>query len=254
MGMKIKKDIVTGLMVITVIAAVVIGFNLYREHSTRSALATRIAELSPRGGGPPATIEGLREAIILYETQIEQYVKDVAQTGVYWKILATRLQDKGLHGEALNALARAIEYTPEEPVLHYLRGLSAAVMAKASYDNTMVKGGLAQQSYYFSLAEQSYLRAIQLNHDYGRPLYGLGILYTFELERSEDAIPYLVRYLEISKNNVDGMFVLARAYYITGQYQKSIALYDRIPSLTKDSEKQTDAEQNKRTILGLPNG
>jgi tetratricopeptide (TPR) repeat protein len=252
--MKIKKDIVTGLTVIMVIAAAVIGFNLYRGNSARSALANRIAELSPRGGGPPASIEGLREAIALYEAHIEQYVKDAAQTGVYWKILATRLQDKGLHGEALGALARAIEYTPEEATLHYLQGLSAAIMAKSSYDNAVMKNGLTQQSYYFALAEQSYLRAVQLDHDYGRPLYGLGVLYAFELNRPEEAVPCLERYLEISKNNVDGMFVLARAYYMTGHYQKAIALYDRIPSLTKDSQKQAEAEKNKRTILGLPNG
>ena len=251
--MKIKKDMVTGLMVITVIAALVIGINVYRKYSVRSSLAARIAELGPHGG-PPATIEGLREAITLYEAQIEQHVKDAAQTGVYWKILATRLQDRGLHTEALNALARAIEYTPEEPTLHYLQGLSAAIVAKSSYNNATARGELTQQNYYFSLAEHSYLRAIQLDSDYGRPRYGLWILYVFELDRPEEAIPHLEHYMDISKNNVDGMFVLARAYYMMGQNQRALAVYDRISSLTKDPKKQAEAEQNKRTILGLPNG
>jgi tetratricopeptide (TPR) repeat protein len=251
--MKVKKDMRTGLVVITLIAALVIGFNIYRKYSARSSLAARITELSPRGG-PPGTIEGLREAITLYEAQIEQYVKDAAQTGVYWKILATRLQDKGLHTEALNALERAIAYNPEEATLHHLRGLSAGIVAKSHYDGALTREGISQQDYYFTLAERSYLRAIELNSDYGRPRYGLGILYVFELNRPAEAIPHLERYLEISKNNVDGMFVLARAYYMTGQYEPALELYERIPSLTKDPQKRADAAQNKQTVLGLLNG
>ncbi|MDR2536098.1 MAG: tetratricopeptide repeat protein [Treponema sp.] len=247
--MNIKKDTVIGLLVIMVIAALIIGFMLYRKYSARSELAARIAELSPRGGGPPITIDGLREAIALYEAQIEQHVKNAAQTAVYWKILATRLQDRGLHTEALNALAKAIEYTPQEPLLHYLRGLSAAVIAKNTYDTIVAKGDMLQREYYFSLAEHAYLQAIELDESYGKPRYGLGVLYVFELDRPEEAIPHLERYLEISKNNVDAMFVLARAYYTAGQDHQAVELYEHIPNLTKDPQKRLDAEQNKRTIL-----
>jgi tetratricopeptide (TPR) repeat protein len=246
--MSVKKDTVIGLLVIMVLASAIVGFMVYRNYSARSNLAARIAELEPRGGGPPATIEGLRKAIALYEAEIEQHIKETTKTAVYWKILATRLQDKGFHTEALNALARAVEYSPEEPVLHYLRGLSAAVVAKNSYDSLGAKGGLPQRDYYFSLAEQAYLRAIELDDSYGKPRYGIGVLYVFELDRPIDAIPHLERYLEILKNNVDAMFLLARAYYAAGNIQGAVSLYDRIPSLTKDPQKRSDAEYNKREI------
>ncbi|MDR0525197.1 MAG: tetratricopeptide repeat protein [Spirochaetaceae bacterium] len=239
-----KKDTVFGVGVIIVIAGLVVGYGVYRKIGSQNALASRIAALSPRGG-PPEGIDNLREAIALYEAKIEQHVKDAAQTGVYWKILATRLQEAGLYSDAFDAITRAVEYSPQEATLHYMRGLYAGILAKNAYDALTARRGQ-----YLSIAEQEYLKAIELAEDYGRPRYGLGILYVFELDRPMEAIPHLERYLEISRNNVDAMFVLARAYYMTGSTDQAVELYDRIPGLTKDPQKRQDAENNKRTILG----
>ncbi|MDR1302598.1 MAG: tetratricopeptide repeat protein [Treponema sp.] len=249
--MKIKKDTVIGMVVILVIGALVLGIYAYRKYRFRDTLATRIAELGPRGGGPPTTIQGLREVIALYEAKIEQQVKDGAQTGVYWKILATRLQDRGLHSEALDALERAIYYTPAEPTPHYLRGVSAGIVAKSSYGSSETGGGDNLRMRYFELAEKAFLRAIELDERYARPRYGVGVLYVFELDRPEEAIPHLERYVELAKNEVDGMFILARAYYMTSRYEGAVDLYDRILKLTKDPKKRSDAEQNKAVVLGL---
>ncbi|MDR3113966.1 MAG: tetratricopeptide repeat protein [Treponema sp.] len=249
--MKIKKDGMIGIVVILLIGSLVLGIHIYRKYRFRDTLATRIAELGPPGGGPPLTIQGLREAIALYEAKIEQHVKDAAQTGVYWKILATRLQDRNLHGEALNALERAIYYTPADPTPHYLRGVSAGIVAKASYGSPEIGGGDSRRMPYFELAEEAFLRAIELDDRYAQPRYGLGILYVFEFNRPEEAIPHLERYMELAKNEVDGMFVLARAYYMTGRYDGAVDLYDRILKITKDPKKRADAEQNKAAVLGL---
>ncbi|MDR2397464.1 MAG: tetratricopeptide repeat protein [Spirochaetaceae bacterium] len=249
--MKIRKDVIIGIAVILIIGGGALGGHAYRKYRFRDTLAKRIAELGPPGGGPPTSIQGLREAIALYEAKIEQHVKDAAQTGTYWKILATRLQDRGLHGEALDALERAIYYTPADPSPHYLRGVSAGVVAKASYGSPEVGGGDNRRLRYFELAEGAFLRAIELDNEYARARYGLGILYVFELDRPEDAILHLERYLELSKNEVDGMFVLARAYYMTNRYDGAIDLYDRILQITKDPKKRSDAEQNKAQVVGL---
>ena len=45
------------------------------------------------------------------------------------------------------------------------------------------------------------------------------------------------------------MFVLARAYYVTGRYDEAVSLYDRIISTTKSDEKKKEAEANKRIVL-----
>jgi tetratricopeptide (TPR) repeat protein len=235
------KDAVTGILVIVIVAAGITAITRYIKNSDRNALAERIASVNR--GAPPETIEGLKAAIAEYEKQIERYVKDAAQVGVYWKILATRLQDKGLYNESLKALERAIYYTPEDPGLHCLTGECAGRLAKSVHDFS--GSGEGERERLYALSEEAYLRAIELDGRYLRPKYGLAVLYVFELDRPAEAIPHLQKYLEISKSDVDAMFVLARAYYMTENYQAAVDTYDRIIALTKDANKRAEAENNK---------
>ena len=102
---------------------------------------------------------------------------------------------------------------------------------------------------YLKLAESAYLRAIELEPRYVRSLYGLGVLYVFELDQCEKAIPYLETALSVETKNTDIMFVLARAYYVEGQYDNAVSLYDKIISVTKSEQKKKSAEANKKIAL-----
>jgi tetratricopeptide (TPR) repeat protein len=243
---KIKKEALVGLGVIVLAIAAIMMFTGYQRNRQRDALAREIAALNPQNG-PPETIEGLRTALRAYEAKIEGHVRDAAQTGIYWKILAYRLQGRGMHGEALEALKHAISYNPEDSALHYLTGVSAGVMAKSSLNFEGSPANMTRENYY-ALAEEGYLRAISLDGRYVSALYGLGVLYVFELERPLEAIPCLLRSLEISPG-VDAMFVLARAYYMTGAYQEAVAVYDRIIGFTRDAEKLQEAQINRQLAL-----
>jgi tetratricopeptide (TPR) repeat protein len=248
--MKKLKDVFLGILVLLIIGALVLVVYRYEAGKTRRDLAKRIAELSPRGG-PPETIEGLKAAIALYEAQIELNVKEGAQAGVYWKILATRLADRNMHKDALDALERAVSYNAEDPTLFYLTGLSAAIAASSSLDFPGASGAPgAERDRYFALSESAYLRAISLDPDYARPRYGLGILYIFELDRPAEAIPHLTRYLERMSSDLDAMFALARAYYMTGDNTAAIELYDRILSRTKDQKRKAEAQRNREIVMG----
>jgi tetratricopeptide (TPR) repeat protein len=243
---KIKKEALIGVGVIALIAAAILIFTGYNRNRQRDALAEEIAALNP-GNGPPETIEGLRSAIRAYEAKIALHVKDAAQTGVYWKILAYRLQGRGLHGEALKALEQAVSYAPLDPALHYLTGVSAGAMAKSSLNFEGSAGNMTRENYY-ALAENGYLRAISLSERYFAPLYGLGVLYAFELGRPGEAVPYLLKGLEI-RADVDAMFVLARAYYMTESYREAVEMYERIIGFTGDPEKQQEAQINRQLAL-----
>lgn len=248
--MKIKKASITGLVIIVLVAAGILAIVLYQKNADRSELAKRMFSMG--GSNQGTSVSELKSSIAKYERRITQHVRDAVQTGVYWKILAVRLQDRGLHDEALEALENAIHYTPEDPALHYFTGISAGVMAKSvhrfpgSDDN--------ERQRYFKLAEDAYLRAIELDSSYLRPLYGLGVLYVFELDRPQDAIPYLERCLALSRNDVDSMFVLARAHFMLKNNQTAIELYDRIITLTSDEQKRTEAQNNRQFILGQMHG
>jgi tetratricopeptide (TPR) repeat protein len=247
--MKIK-DTVLGISVMLILGAGIYGFYRFDQGKVHRDLAKRMAELSPTGG-PPETIEGLRAAIKAYEEQIELNVKEGAQTGVYWKILATRLADRNMHRDALDALERALYYNAEDPTLYHLTGVSAHIAAKSSLDFPGASGPEAMAR-YFGLAESAFLRAISLDSSYAKPRYGLGVLYVFDLNRPAEAIPHLERYLELMSSDISAMFALARAYYVTGSSSRAAALYDRIVERTKDPKIKAEAQNNKDIVLSQP--
>jgi tetratricopeptide (TPR) repeat protein len=128
-------------------------------------------------------------------------------------------------------------------------GVSAGIVAKSALNFEGTRGNMGRDNYY-TLAEEGYLRAIALDERYVRPMYGLGVLYTFELGRPQEAIPYLLRCLDISPDT-DAMFVLARAYYMIEAYREAVEVYDRIIGFTKDPAKQNEAQINRQMVLDL---
>lgn len=242
--MKTPKKALPVIVVIVLIAG--LGFAAF-SFLRPSNLVHRIADVSP-GGSPPETIEGLRAAIGAYESKVEATVAAAAQAGIYWKILAVRYIDKKMYGEALEALKSAVEYFPEDATLHYLTGVSAAVMAKSSLDFAAT-GRSKERERLFALSESAYRRSIALEPKYARPLYGLGVLLVFELDRAAEAVAPLETYLSMQTKDVDAMFVLARAYYMTDRRDQAVKLYDRILSLSKDEKKRAEATANKKTVL-----
>jgi tetratricopeptide (TPR) repeat protein len=241
-----EKKKPTLVIVLIILIAAGLGFGAWRLLRPNS-LTDRIVELGP-GGAPPETIEGLRRAIDSYEARLEERVRISAQAGIYWKILAVRYMDRKMFGEALEALESAVSYFPEDATLHYLTGVSAGVLAKSFLDFSGT-GSTRERDRLYALAESGYKRAIDLDPRYARPLYGLGVLYVFELTRPTEAIPYLERFLALRSKDTDAMFVLARAYYASDRPEDALALYDRILKSSVDAGKKAEAEKNKKTVL-----
>jgi tetratricopeptide (TPR) repeat protein len=241
------KEFFLGVLVILVLAVIITAVYRYEKGKPHRNLAKRILEISPRGG-LPETIDGLRQAIAVYEAQIELNVKEGAQTGVYWKILAVRLADKGMHRDAIAALERAMHFNPDDPTLMFLTGESSSIVAANALNFSVASE--AEKERFYKLAESAYLRAIALDNNYAKPLLGLGILYTFDLFRPDEAIPYLSRYLEIMKTDVKAMFALARAYYMTENYERAVELYDRILVRSKDPKVRAEAQNNREIVRG----
>ncbi len=239
--MKKFKETVIAVIVIIALGAVVI-FTLHTQlNKTNRELAKRIAELNPKGG-TPETIEALRQVIAIYEDQIERNVNEGAQTGAYWKILAIRLSDKGMYSDALTAFEKAIQFNGNDPVIFYLTGVAAARRAKDIVGFS--SNADDDKARLFKLSETSYLRAIELDDTYARPMYGLAVLYVFELNRPAEAIPILERYIGLQISDVNAMAVLARAYFMTEQFARAIETYENIIKQTKDKDMQVDALNN----------
>ena len=196
----------------------------------------------------PTTIDELKDAIKKYEDRVEDIIQAESQTGIWWKILATRYMDKEMYGEALEAFRKAVSYYPANQNLYYWTAVCAGYMAKSSLDFDAV-GVNPKQKEYLALSESAYKRALELEPTYARALYGLGVLYTFELNQAEKAIPLLVKLLTIDTKNIDGMFVLARAYYMNYEFQAAIDVYDDIIKVSSSETNRAEAEANKKVVL-----
>ena len=201
------------------------------------------------GVGSPTTKEELQEAIKKYQDRVYDMQLSQGQIGIWYKMLGTRYLDSKMYGEALKCFQKAVEFYPDNQNLFYWIGVCAGYMAKASLDFEATGATTPQRYNYLKLAESAYRRAIELDERYGRALYGLAIIYIYEMGELEKGIPYLERFLEIEKRNMDAMFRLAEAYYLNYEFDKAADLYDRIIAQTKDEKKKSLAEQNKKTVL-----
>ena len=196
----------------------------------------------------PTSIEELKDAIKKYQERVADVQLAQSQIGIWYKILGTRYLDNKMYGEALKCFQEALTYYPDNQNLYYYVGVCAGYMSHAALDYNA--SGTNEVKYnYLKLAEEAYLRAIAIEDRYVRALYGLGVLYVFELDEPEKAIPHLEKALSIDTKNLDTMFVLARAYYSSYEFDKAVEIYDRIIETTKSEDTKKTAEENKKIVL-----
>ena len=200
------------------------------------------------GVGSPTSVEELKEAIGKYQERVADTQLAMSQIGIWYKILGTRYLDNKMYGPALEAFQQALFYYPDNQNLYYYVGVCAGYLSHASLDFDAT-GNQDKKYNYLKLAEESYLRAVNIDDRYTRALYALGVLYVFELDESEKAIPYLEKLLSIDTRHLDAMFVLARAYCMSYEFVKAIEMYDRVLANTKSDERRIEAENNKKIIL-----
>ena len=233
--------------IIPVSLAIISICMLFSACDKNKSQAKRMLQLE-NGVEDPATIEEISSAIEQYEEHIEDILLSTQQTGIWYKLLGTRYLDNQQYGKALEAFQKAIEIYPANQNLYYYAGVSAGWMAKSALDYN-VTGIHEEHDRYLNLAESAYLRAIEIEPQFVRALYGLSVLYVFDMYRAADAIPYLETVLSIEKKHTDAMFVLARAYFLTEQYQKAADMYDMVLKTTTDEKLRKEAENNKKVVL-----
>lgn len=196
----------------------------------------------------PLTIDELKEAIKKYSDRVAETQLAMSQVGMWYRLLGTRYVDNKMYGEAMKCFQEALKYYPNNQNLYYYVGLCSGYMSHAALDFGGT-GSMEMKFNYLKTSEEAYKRAIEIDDRYTNALYGLAVLYVFELDESAKAIPLLEKLLTIDTHHTDAMFVLARSYYQNFEYEKSVAMYDKILATTKLPEKQADAETNKRIVL-----
>lgn len=210
-----------------------------------SAFVRRLQDME-MGVKNPSSIEELQSAIQKYQGRVNDILTMEQRVGVWYKILGRRYMDKKMYKKALEAFRNALEYFPENQHVFYQIGVCSAIMAKSTLDYPNMS--LSERQTYFDLSVSAYKRAVELDPSYTRAVYALSVLYVFELNRPEDAITIMEPLAAREKKPLDSLFILGRAYYMTGQYEKAIAAYDRIIKTSGSAEQRADAERNKAFV------
>jgi tetratricopeptide (TPR) repeat protein len=186
-------------------------------------------------------IEEIEGEIRLYRKEVERTVDATGQLGVYYKMLAVEYMRGGMYGAAYDALEQALAIQPENPILFYYSGVCAARMSKAQVISE-------DRDRWLDRSEALYRHAITLDPGYAAALYGLSVLYVFELDRPEEAQELLERLLVVESKEIDGRFLLARVYYSLGKLENAIELYEEIESLTEIRQTREQALTSRQQI------
>lgn len=195
------------------------------------------------GNIPKERIDNLKKGVSYYQKDVERTVKASKQLGIYYRMLALEYMSLEMYNEALKSIEKAVEYFPTSPMLYYYGAVSSAQMTMAVFDKNISNS-------YLDTAEQLYLRALSLDPGYKEALYGLSVLYIFELNRPLDAEPLLERLVARSSSRYDAMFLLARVKILKGETDAAVDLYSKIEEETSDDEIRQKAKDNRMRILG----
>jgi len=186
-------------------------------------------------------IEEIEEAIRRYRKEVERTVDATGQVGIYYKMLAIEYMRGGMYGAAYDTLKQAIDIYPENPILFYYSAVCAARMSRAQVLEE-------DRERWLERSVTLYRRAIDLDPGYADALYGLSVLYVFELERPEEAEALLETMLTVESKEIEGRFLLAGVYYRLGKLEQALELYTEIESLSEVEQKRQEARDNKKRI------
>jgi tetratricopeptide (TPR) repeat protein len=187
-------------------------------------------------------IAELEKDVAALKAAVNEKVAATDKLGSYYKFLALAYIDKQMYGKALEAIEEAVRIHPEQHSLFIYRAISAARLAKALKSE-------AEKASYMKLAEDSYLRAIALDSGSVQALYGLAVLYTYEFDQPQNALPLLERILRKESRNVDALFVLGATHYLMGNTEAALETYDRIIAISSAGLRRDEAKKNKERIL-----
>jgi tetratricopeptide (TPR) repeat protein len=198
-------------------------------------------------GAPPSTVEELKAAIAQYGAEVNKTVASYERVAGYWRLLAVKFMERGLFGEAYDAALKALRFYPTNSGLYYVAGLSAAFLSRTALAE--YGGGQGTREGWLRASEGAYKESIRLDGRNTRSLYGLAVVYSFEMEDHEAAIPLLERMLAIDTLNMDALFLYARSLYGAGRMQAAVDVYDRIIASSRIEERRDQAAANKKQIL-----
>ena len=190
---------------------------------------------------PIDRINDLKKEINRYEKDIRELAFKKKEIGTLYKLLASNYLNEKMFNEAVFALDEAIKIDSENPILFYLKAVATARLAKSIYE-------VAARIDNWEKAVWSYNRALEIDPSYVDALYGLSVLYVYELGRGKEAESLLEKILELERKNIDAMFVRAAMFVNTERTERAIEQYDQIIEISSTKKYRKQALENKQLL------
>ncbi|MBB6481969.1 tetratricopeptide repeat protein [Spirochaeta isovalerica] len=242
-GRKVKRTMTGSLMLL--LTLILIMFSSCNQ--TDTDLLQRMAAME-NGADPETVLEGdenyakLKKDIAVFRKILDEKVDAAEKLGTYYKLIGLKYVDYGMYGLGLEAFQEALAIYPENPNVLYYAGLCSARLYKT-------EGSVVKSGQYLDQAVRYYEASLAVNNRFSSPMYGLAVLYVYELNMPELAIPLLEMYNTIQKSSIDGRFLLAAAHYAAGDEDEAVDLYNDIIDKTDDPILQEAARNNRNEIL-----
>lgn len=188
------------------------------------------------------TYGNLKRDIDKFRKILDEKIDAGEKLGTYYKLIGLKYLDYKMYKLALEAFEDALDIYPENPVVLYNAGLSSARLSKTESSES--------ESYRLLIqAERYYKASLLFNNRFSSPMYGLAILYIYEMDQPELAVPLMELYNTIQKSSMKGRFLLAAALYASGKEGEAVDAYNDIIDKSEDATEVESAQNNRDAIL-----
>lgn len=247
-----KKQRISGMIslrrtpaaIILVLAAALL---LGCQPQAEDELARRLLDLETPGSltgdsYDEKRLEDLKKEVEQWREELNRTLEASQNLAYYHKLLGLKYMDFESFGLAYESFKAAVALQPENPILHYRAGVSAARMALSLPQE-------GEQNLWLDKAEFHQRRAVELKPRYTEALYALAILCFYELDKPGEAEVYTDRLLKVSPNHPRGLFLRANLYIRTGNREAAIRTYEKIIDTAQGEEFIRQAEENRRKLM-----
>ncbi|WP_300368468.1 tetratricopeptide repeat protein [Brachyspira sp.] len=190
--------------------------------------------------------KALLEITSTYNDIINQKVYAQDRLAAVYRVLAERSLVKQQYVYSAKYFSEALKILPNSPYLRYGLGISYVNLVESA--DTFEK-----KSNFMQRAENNITFAISKDPNNANYYAALASLKGLQQENYDEAFENIKKAVEISPDNVDYLFLLARIQYSRGNYKEAVAAYRKILNMPVENSIKQTVLNNINQIIGQQN-
>ena len=190
--------------------------------------------------------QALLEITSIYNDIINQKIYAQDRLASVYRVLGERSLAKQQYAYSAKYFTEALKILPNSPYLRYGLGISYANLADSA--DTPEK-----KTEFISRAETNINFAIGKDPNNANYYAALASLKGIQQDKYEEAFENISKAVEMSPDNIDYLFILARIQYSRENYNEAVAAYRKISNLATETSIKQTALNNINQIIGQQN-